>query len=75
MMVYIPEKKASTGSSITPIMNYLTLFTLAEIFGGKWIFGIGILMTSIFTVIMPWAAKTDLRLLVAVRVLEGKFFL
>jgi len=45
--------------------------TLAEIFGGKWIFGIGILMTSIFTVIMPWAAKTDLRLLVAVRVLEG----
>ena len=48
--------------------------TLAEIFGGKWIFGIGILMTSIFTVIMPWAAKTDLRLLVAVRVLEGMFF-
>ena len=48
--------------------------TLAEIFGGKWIFGIGILMTSIFTVIMPWAAKTDLKLLVAVRVLEGMFY-
>jgi len=44
---------------------------LAEILGGKWIFGFGILLTSIFTVIMPWAAKTDLKLLVAVRVIEG----
>ena len=46
---------------------------LAEILGGKWIFGFGILLTSIFTVIMPWAAKTDLKLLVAVRVIEGNF--
>ena len=44
---------------------------MAEIFGGKWIFGCGILLTSIFTVIMPWAAKTDIRLLIAVRVIEG----
>ena len=43
----------------------------AELFGGKWIFGIGILITSIFTILMPIAAKTDFRLLVAVRVIEG----
>ena len=45
---------------------------LAEIFGGKWIFGIGILMTSVFPVIMPWAAKQSFGLLIAVRVIEGK---
>ena len=44
---------------------------MAEIFGGKWIFGCGILLTSIFTVLMPWAAKADFRLLIAVRVIEG----
>ena len=44
---------------------------MAEIFGGKWIFGCGILLTSIFTVLMPWAAKTDFQLLIAVRVIEG----
>ena len=43
----------------------------AEKFGGKWIFGVGILITSIFTILMPIAAKTDFRLLVAVRVIEG----
>ena len=40
-------------------------------FGGKWIFGCGILLTSVFTVIMPWAAKTNIKLLIAVRVIEG----
>ena len=44
---------------------------LAEIFGGKWIFGIGILLTSIFTVITPWAAKTNIKFFIAVRVIEG----
>jgi len=43
----------------------------AEKFGGKWIFGIGILITSIFTMLMPIAAKIDFKLLVAVRVIEG----
>jgi len=43
----------------------------AEKFGGKWIFGIGILITSVFTILMPIAAKTDFKLLVAVRVIEG----
>ncbi len=34
---------------------------LAEIIGGKWIFGCGILLTSIFTLLMPAAAKIDFR--------------
>ena len=33
----------------------------AEKYGGKWIFGIGILVTSIFTILMPFAAKFDVR--------------
>lgn len=44
---------------------------LAELVGGKWIFGIGILVTSVFTVLMPIAAKIDFRLLIATRVIEG----
>ena len=43
----------------------------AEYFGGKWILGLGILITSIFTILMPIAAKIDFKLLVAVRVIEG----
>ena len=40
----------------------------------KWLFGFGILFTSIFTVLMPLAAKTHYYLLLAIRVLEGMFF-
>ena len=43
-----------------------------KLVSSKWILGIGILMTSIFTVLMPWAAKTNYYFLLAVRVLEGK---
>ena len=43
----------------------------AEYIGGKWILGLGILITSIFTILMPIAAKIDFKLLVAVRVIEG----
>ena len=39
----------------------------------KWLFGFGILFTSIFTVLMPLAAKTHYYLLLAIRVLEGMF--
>ena len=39
----------------------------------KWLFGFGILFTSMFTVLMPLAAKTHYYLLLAIRVLEGMF--
>jgi len=42
-----------------------------KIVSSKWLLGIGILITSIFTVLMPWAAKTNYYFLLAIRVLEG----
>ena len=44
-----------------------------KIVSSKWLLGIGILITSIFTVLMPWAAKTNYYFLLAIRVLEGRY--
>ncbi|XP_017774631.1 PREDICTED: putative inorganic phosphate cotransporter isoform X1 [Nicrophorus vespilloides] len=43
----------------------------AELFGGKKIFGIGVLVTAIFTLLSPIAARTNFSLFILVRVLEG----
>ena len=43
-----------------------------KIVSSKWLFGVGILLTSVFTVLMPLAAKTNYYLLLVIRVLEGK---
>lgn len=44
---------------------------LAELFGGKLIYGYGILITAIFTLLTPIAARISIPALVIVRVLEG----
>jgi len=44
---------------------------MAELYGGKKIYGYGVLVTAIFTLITPLAAHWDLPLLVLVRILEG----
>jgi len=44
---------------------------LAKNFGGKYVFGIGVLVTSVLTLLTPIAAKASFPLLIAVRVLEG----
>lgn len=44
---------------------------LAEMFGGKRIYGIGVLITAIFTLLTPFAALWNMTALVIVRVLEG----
>jgi len=44
---------------------------LAELFGGKWLFGIGILVTAVFTLLTPLAAHHSLYLLYTVRIIEG----
>ncbi|KAL3272355.1 hypothetical protein HHI36_013834 [Cryptolaemus montrouzieri] len=44
---------------------------LAEIFGGKLIYGIGVLLTSIFTILSPIAARINFSLFIFVRILEG----
>ena len=44
---------------------------LAETLGGKLIYGIGVFLTAIFTLLTPIAAKKSLPALVLVRILEG----
>lgn len=44
---------------------------LAELFGGKLVYGIGVLITAIFTLLSPIAARINFPLFIAVRVLEG----
>lgn len=44
---------------------------IAEIFGGKLVYGIGVLLTAIFTILSPIAAKVDFKFFIVVRVLEG----
>lgn len=49
--------------------NYTSVLTLR--FGGKWLFGGGVLCTAILSLLTPIAARTSFSLLIAVRVLEG----
>jgi ACS family sodium-dependent inorganic phosphate cotransporter-like MFS transporter 5 len=44
---------------------------LAERYGGKWVFGLGCLVTTLLTLITPIAAYQSRTLLIIVRVLEG----
>lgn len=44
---------------------------MAELFGGKKIYGLGVLMTALFTLLSPIAARINFPLFIAVRVLEG----
>ncbi|XP_064383500.1 sialin-like [Halichondria panicea] len=46
---------------------------LATKYGGRWVFGIGIVMTALLTLLTPLAAQTSVYLLIALRVLEGFF--
>lgn len=44
---------------------------LAELFGGKLVYGVGVLITAIFTLLTPIAARINFPLFIVVRVLEG----
>ena len=46
---------------------------LAARYGGRWIFGLGIVMTAILTLLTPVAAYTNAWLILVVRFLEGLF--
>ena len=46
---------------------------LAQKIGGRWVFGIGIAMTAVLTLLTPIAAYTRVELLILVRALEGFF--
>jgi len=53
------------------ILTQLIGGRLSEIFGGKHLFGFGILCTAILTIVSPFAARVSPYLFIAVRVLEG----
>ena len=44
---------------------------MAGRYGGKWLFGLGVLCTTILTLLTPLAAKAGVGWLMAVRVMEG----
>lgn len=44
---------------------------IAELFGGKLVYGVGVLLTAFFTILSPIAAYTDFKFFIAVRALEG----
>jgi len=44
---------------------------LAKRIGGKWLFGFGMLISSVFTLLTPIAARFGMGFLVACRVLQG----
>lgn len=46
---------------------------LAGVIGGRIVFGVGIVMTAILTLLTPLAARIHIGLLIALRVLEGFF--
>ena len=46
---------------------------LAARFGGRWVYGIGIVMTAVLTLFTPLAARTSVYLLIALRATEGFF--
>lgn len=43
----------------------------AELFGGKWLLGGGVFCTSIFTFLLPFAARWNFSALIATRVIAG----
>ena len=44
---------------------------LATRIGGKWVFGVGVLATSVLTLLTPVVARTNFYLLIFLRILEG----
>ena len=44
---------------------------LSERIGGKWPFGIGMLITALFSLLTPWAARSGKVVLIIVRVIQG----
>lgn len=46
---------------------------LAAKYGGKRVFGTGIAVTAVLTLVTPWIAQTSVYLLLAVRIIEGIF--
>ena len=44
---------------------------LTKKFGGKWPLGFGLLISAIFAILTPWAARTSRKFLIAARIIQG----
>ena len=44
---------------------------IAEKYGGKWPFGLGVFLTGVLTLLTPLAARAGIGYIIALRVLEG----
>lgn len=53
------------------VMTQIPGGRLAELFGGRKLLGFGVLSTSVFTLLTPWAARVSDTLLIFCRVLMG----
>ena len=47
------------------------MVTFSKVIGGKWLMGVGVLVTAVFTLLTPLAANTNIYLLYVVRIIEG----
>jgi MFS family permease len=61
----------SNISCMKKFAENLTGGYLAEKFGGKWFLGLGSMVTAVFTLLTPVAAKWGTGPLIAVRIIEG----
>ncbi|GFR29050.1 hypothetical protein TNCT_128742, partial [Trichonephila clavata] len=53
------------------VLTQLPGGNISEKYGAKWLFGIGVLITSVFTIITPFAAWWGVYPLIIVRIIEG----
>lgn len=44
---------------------------LTKRYGGKWPLGFGLLISAVFALLTPWAARTSKQFLIAARVIQG----
>ena len=67
------QDKYSKGVQLIRLIIDHPLFSgfLASKFGGKYLFGGGVFVTAIFTLLTPLCARWNVYLLITVRVLEG----
>ena len=63
--------KKFTCSAILLVADDIYCFLIIYRYGGKKLFGFGILCTAVFTLLTPLAAKLGVPALVITRILEG----
>lgn len=53
------------------VLTQIPAGLISNKFGGKWIFGISLLIASVFSCLGPWAAHIDYKVFMATRIVQG----